>query len=334
MALLFAMVAWSAALGVMSSAMADARRRGGVPLAPVRDVPLPGGTTRFDYASVDTNGRKLYIAHLGDSTLDVVDLDTLHVAAVVPRIADIHGVALAADRGRVYATATGDDELVTIDSTTNQVIARTPTGDFPDGVAYDPDDALVFVSDKNGGSITVVSAATGKATHTIRVGDEIGNVAYDPVARLVYAAARTPDELVAIDPSSEHVTSRIRLWGCDGAHGVYIDSVTDRAFIACERNARLVTVDLTRRTQTARSSVGQNPDVLAYDATLHRLSVASESGVVSVFATSSPAPRKLGQGHIADAAHSIAVDQATHRVFLPLAHVRGRPVLRVMRPTG
>jgi YVTN family beta-propeller protein len=250
--LLFALIAPSAALGV-SKAMADSGRRSGVPLALVRDVPLPGGTTRFDYASVDTNGRKLYIAHLGDSTLDVVDLDTLHVAAVVPSIAGVHGVALAADRGRVYATATGDNELVTIDSTTNHVIARTPTGDFPDGVAYDPDHALVFVSDKNAGSITVVSADTGKVTDTIKVAEETGNVAYDSAARLVYAAARTPDALVAIDPTSSKITSRIRLPGCNGAHGVSIDAATNRAFVACERNARLVTVDLTRRAESARS---------------------------------------------------------------------------------
>jgi YVTN family beta-propeller protein len=330
--LLFAMVAPSAAPGLVSRAMADAGRRSGVPLALVRDVPLPGGTTRFDYASIDTKGRKLYIAHLGDSTLDVVDLDTLHVVTVVPRIAEVHGVALAADRGRVYATATGDNELVTIDSTTDHVIARAPTGDFPDGVAYDPADALVFVSDKNAGTITVVSAPTGKVTNTIKVGDETGNVAYDPRARILYAAARTPDELVAIDPESGKVTHRIRLPGCDGAHGVYIDAASDRAFVACERNARLVTVDLTRRSETATSPVGQGPDVLAYDATLQRLYVTAESGDVAVFATSSRAPKKLGQSHVADGAHSVAVDQATHLLFFPLADIRGRPVLRVMRP--
>jgi DNA-binding beta-propeller fold protein YncE len=233
----------------------------------------------------------------------------------------------------VYATATGDNELVTVDAARNRIVMRAPTGDFPDGVAYDPDHALLFVSDKNAGSITVVSADTGRVTDTIKVAGETGNVAYDPAARLVYAAARTPDSLVAIDPATAKLTNRIRLSGCEGAHGISIDAATERVFIACERNALLVTVDLTRSTQTADASVGRGPDVLAYDQSLRRLYVASESGVVSVFAAASPAPRKLGQGHVADAAHSIAVDQASHRVFLPPANIEGRPVLRVMRPT-
>lgn len=78
--------------------------------------------------------------------------------------------------------------------------------------------------------------------------------------------------------------------------------------------------------------MGQDPDVLAFDASLQRLYVASESGTVSVFTTSSAAPRKVGQGHLADAAHTVAVDQTTHRVYFPLQNVSGRPVLRVMEP--
>ena len=201
-------------------------------------------------------------------------------------------------------------------------------------MTYDRDDGLVFVANRNDGSITVIAADTGTVTATIKVADETGNVAYESSTRRVYAAARTPDALVAIDPTSRTITRRIRLSDCDGAHGVYIEPQTHRVFIACERNARLVTVDLTRGTQTANASVGSDPDVLAYDGSRQRLYVASESGVVAVFATSTTTPKKIGQGRVADAAHSVAVDQAARRVFFPLPGIGGHPVLRVMRPVG
>src|SRR5262249_31223022 len=88
------------------------------------------------YQSVDADRRRLYVAHLGDSTLDVIDLDTLTVSATVPDIAGVHGVLAAPEIGRVFASATGTNELVTLDASTNQVIGRTPTGSFPDGIAY------------------------------------------------------------------------------------------------------------------------------------------------------------------------------------------------------
>ena len=77
------------AIGVPTVASAEASRPPKrLPLVHVTDVRLPGNATRFDYQSIDPTRRRLYIAHLGDSTLDVVDLDTLRVVATVPKVAD------------------------------------------------------------------------------------------------------------------------------------------------------------------------------------------------------------------------------------------------------
>src|SRR6476619_4454545 len=47
---------------------------GTLPLRVLTDVPLTGGTTRFDYQSLDSSGR-LYIAHLGSDLLTVFDVN-------------------------------------------------------------------------------------------------------------------------------------------------------------------------------------------------------------------------------------------------------------------
>src|SRR5262249_38289898 len=124
----------------------------GLPLHRVADVRLPGRPTRFDYQSVDPEARRLYIAHLGDSTVVTVDLDSLKPVAAIDGVAAAHGVLAVPELGRVFAAAAGTNELVTIDATTNHVLGRTPTGAFPDGVAYDIDAGLILVSNKNAGS--------------------------------------------------------------------------------------------------------------------------------------------------------------------------------------
>lgn len=327
---LWVIVAAVFALGAVRAGSASDRSV--LPLRDNADVVLPGGVSRFDYEAVDSAARRLYIAHLGDSTLDVVDLDASRVVTTVSDLAAVHGVAVAPDRQRVYATATGTNELAVIDTRTNAVIARVATGRFPDGVAYDADDGLVVVSDKNDGTLTVIDAKLNARIATIKLADETGNVIYDPTTRTVYAAAHTPDALVAIDPTTRRITSRVGLPGCEGAHGVYVDAERQRAFVACEGNARLVSVDLHHNRVLGTSSVGANPDVLASDPTLERLYVAAESGTVSVFDTGGRSAHKISQGHLADHAHSIAVDPATHRIYVPLQDVRGRPTLRIFTP--
>src|SRR5215475_13362844 len=115
-----------------------------LPLRRVADVRLPGSPSRFDYQDVDPTRRRLFIAHLGASQLDVVDLDQRTAVGAVQHVADVHGVRAAPDLGVVYASATGTDEIIALDATTLQMRFRAPAGDFPDGLTYDPANARVF----------------------------------------------------------------------------------------------------------------------------------------------------------------------------------------------
>ena len=82
------------------------------------------------------------------------------------------------------------------------------------------------------------------------------------------------------------------------------------------------------------ASIGQSPDVLAFDAGLRRLYVASESGEVAVFAVGEHGAKRLGVALLAPHAHTVAVDPRTHLVYFPLeSGPNGRPELLIMRPT-
>jgi DNA-binding beta-propeller fold protein YncE len=320
------------ALGLVSVAPPAEGRTPGLPLERVGDVRLPGRSSRFDYQSVDASGRRLYVAHLGDSALDVIDVDALTVVATVPDIADVHGVLAVPEIGRVFASATGTNELVTLDASTGQVVARTPTGEFPDGIAFDPRDDLVLVSNKDAGSETLLEGRSGRMVRTVQLGHEVGNVADDPTSGLAYVAVRPPDQVVAFDPTTGAITDRTRLKNCRGAHGVYVQTQTQQAFVACENNAKVVMLDLRQHRQIAEASVGDSPDVLAYDPGLRRLYVAAESGVVTVLSPTGSRLHKLGQAHLADTAHSVAVDPTNQLVFFPLLGKSNKPVLRIMKP--
>ena len=66
---------------------------------------------------------------------------------------------------------------------------------------------------------------------------------------------------------------------------------------------------------------------------LHRVYVGCEAGAVSVFeerfANGRTTIAALGEYRAAHA-YSVSVDPATHRVYLPLQQVRGKPTLRIL----
>jgi DNA-binding beta-propeller fold protein YncE len=103
--------------------------------------------------------------------------------------------------------------------------------------------------------------------------------------------------------------------------------------VACEEDAKLLVVDLTTMKQTQTMNTGPGPDVLAFDTGLERLYVGCESGVISVFQAHGGRLVKLGDVPAGPRSHTVAVDSATHKVYVPLENVNGRPVLRIMLPS-
>lgn len=303
-----------------------------LPLTHVADVPLPGRASRLDYESLDPDRHLLFIAHLGDSEVIVVDTRISRVVARIGNIADVHGVLVVPELGRVYASATGSNEIVAIDEATLKITARVPGGVYPDGMAYAPDTRKLYVSDEKGGTETVIDTQSNRRTNTIELGGTVGNTQYDAASRHIFVNAQSRRQLVEIAPSNDAIVARIDLPGAKGNHGLYIVSQRHLAFIACEDNARLLELNLLTRRVVQSFDVGDDPDVLAFDPAPGTLYVAGEAGVVSMFSVRSSTVSKIGEGLIGSNAHVVGVDPATHRAYFPLKDVEGHPVLRVMAP--
>jgi hypothetical protein len=301
----------------------------------VRDVPLPGDTSRWDYLADDVTTHRLFVAHLGAGEIAVFDTRSQRVSATIRDVPGVHGLGLAPDLHLLYASVTDRNELTLIDTESLGRRASVPAGDYPDGVAYVPGVRRVFVSDETGTGDTVLDAATGRPAGAVVLGGSIGNSQYDPATDRVYVAVGSTNELVTVNPHDLSVVSRHEVAGCSGAHGAQVDvAERHRAFVACEGSAKLVPVDLASGRSGPALDVGDRPDVLSLDTALNRLFVASESGVLTVFDVSGPVVRPVARGSAGPNAHSIAVDPETHVAYLPLTDVGGRPVLRELAPVG
>lgn len=326
---LFSLTACSLLLALASAANPVSAAAG---LERIRDIPLPGNPTRWDYMAFDPVRQQLVIAHLGDSQVVVVNPREGKVIGTVGDIRDVHGVLAVPESKRFYATATGSNELVAIDAQTLQVLGRAPTGRYPDGLAYAPFAQKIYVSDAHGKSETVIDARTHQRIATIPLGGSVGNTQYDSETQHIFVNVQGRRELVEIEPKTDRIVKRIRLPGAEGNHGLLIDAKRRLAFIACEGNDRLLVLNLETSSVASTFPVAGEPDVLAYDGQQGLLYVATERGTVYLFKVDDDGVRPAGEAAIGMNAHTIAVDPDRHEAYLPLNLPDGKAVLRVMRP--
>jgi sugar lactone lactonase YvrE len=297
----------------------------------VREIPLPGPANRFDYQSVDPASGRIYMNHMNAGRTIVFDANDGKVITEIMDLPRATGVWAVPSHHQVFVSAAGAHEVAIIDDRTLKVISRVGGIRFPDGIGYATDADKVFVSDEAGGTDVVIDPKTMKKRSTIDLGGEAGNTHYDSVSHCILVAVQTKNELVAIDPVSERIVQRYGLPGSDGPHGFTIDEPGRLVFITGEGNGKLQVVDLRSMKVLQSLKVPADPDVLAWDPSLRRLYVASESGALSAFWVDGTVLRPIGEVR-APRAHTVSVDPRTHLVYLPLENVNGRPVLRIFAP--
>jgi DNA-binding beta-propeller fold protein YncE len=303
-----------------------------LPLRLVGDYLLSGNATRFDYASMDAARGTIWVAHMGDGSVEAFDTKSNRVTqtvAISPS-ASVRGVLAA--RGKVYAAAQGLHSIVVLDARSGARLAAVPAGDV-DGLAYDPVTQRIFVSDEGGRNVTVVDARTNTRIGAVDLGGEAGNTVYDPVSQHIFVGVQTRDEIAEIDPVRLRIARRYGVPGCSFSHSVFVDAGQRAAYVGCQHNVRLVRLDLRTGKVDGSAGAGIGVDVLALDPGLHRLYAASESGVVSIYDVGEGRFDRVAQAFLHLHAHVVAVDAVTHRVYFPLQDVAGKPVMRVMDPT-
>ncbi len=334
---------WRLAAVLLAGFAASARAasvRGSWRLERVADLPLPGPAGRFDYQAFDAASGRLYISRMEAGRVLVYDVRRGRAVADVPGFPGATGITLAPPLGLAFVSATGSlpsralgrGRVRALRLTDLATVADLPAGAFPDGCAWAAPLRRLFVSDERGGSETVIGGEPPRVLKTLALGGEAGNSAYDADGRRVLVDVQTRRELAVIDPRALTIVRRLPLpASCEHDHGLLVDDADSAVFVACDANARLLTLSLPDLRAVSVDRVGRDPDVLALDARRGLLYVAAESGVATVFSVRGGRPRTLWRGWVGPDAHSVAVDPETGLAYFPLADAGGRPRLRVMR---
>jgi hypothetical protein len=139
---------------------------------------------------------------------------------------------------------------------------------------------------------------------------------------------------VAIDPVRHRVLRRLVLPDvCFTPHGLAIDPQHHITFIACVDSdpPSLVRVDV-----QAMKVIGEppwplqvKPDILAFDRPSRLLYVGCAVGI-SVFKETGRQFQWLGNYSFGVNTHTVAVDDVTHDLYVPVPRLGNRPVLRIV----
>jgi YVTN family beta-propeller protein len=101
-----------------------------------------GGEGGWDYLTVDSAARRLYVSHA--THVVVVDLDSNKVVGDIPDTPGVHGIAIASELGKGFISNGRGNNVTIFDVKTLKASGTVPTGENPDDITYDKITSRVF----------------------------------------------------------------------------------------------------------------------------------------------------------------------------------------------
>jgi YVTN family beta-propeller protein len=284
-----------------------------------------GGAGGWDYLALDGSGARLFISR-GDR-VDVAETVSGKLEGSIPNTAGVHGIAFAPALKRGYTSNGRSDSVTVFELDTLRVIQEAPvSGQKPDAILYEPQNNHVITANGASSNLSVLDAATLKIVATIALPGPPEFMATD-AAGMVYVNIETePGKIVAVDAKSLLVKATWPLAGCANPTGLALDAAHHRLFSVCENQVMAVTDSVSGK-QVARVVIGGGPDAAAFDPDLGMVfSSNGKDGTLTVIQQETPDDyRVVATVTTQPSARTMALDPATHKIFLAAARLGATP---------
>jgi DNA-binding beta-propeller fold protein YncE len=319
--------------GLLLSAPALFAAPPAAPAAPgyhlAKEIPL-GGEGGWDYLTVDSAGRRLYVSHA--AKVVVVDVDSGKTVGEVGNLSGVHGIAIASDLGRGFISNGRASTVTIFDLKTLATIAEVKvTGENPDAILYDPATHQVFAFNGRSKNATVLEGKTGKVVGTIALGGK-PEFATSDAAGKVFVNIEDVSEVIAIDAKSLAVKAHWPLKPCESPSGMAIDRKHHRLLIGCE-NEMAAVMDNTNGKVVTTVPIGKGVDANGFDPTTGLGYSSNGEGTLTVIREETPDRFTVAETVTTrKGARTMALDEKTHTVYLPTAQFGPAPAATPEQP--
>src|SRR5499433_1539201 len=277
--------------------------------------PVPGNGG-FDYVTIDSAARRLYLSH--GTQVDVVDADNGKLIGTIADTPGVHGIAIASEFKHGFTSNGRENKVSMFDPTTLQLINKIDVGKGPDGIYYDPGTKRVFTNNHGSHDISAIDAKTGQVVGTVKAeGDGEQAVVADGV---VYLNSENTNEVVVFDPKSLEVKNRFPIGVAKTPTGLAYDAKTKRLFIGCRNEPKMVVMDAGSGKVITSFAIGRGVDYAGFDPQAKLVFFSCSEGVLNVFHEKS-ADEYEDEGAVKTqpSARTMAFDPKTKKVFLSAA---------------
>lgn len=251
------------------------------PVAPAyRSIPLPGVKGRIDHMEIDTVGHRLFVAALGNGSVEVLDLAQGKAIRSLRGFGEPQGIAYLAKGNRI-AVADGNGSLRLIDGASYRIVKTVDLHADADNVRYASGEGRLYVGYGSGG-IAVVDPDSGIVTQSITLPSHPEAFQLESQGKRIFVNVPGANEVDVVDPGKNTVVSR---WASGHLYANFpmaLDEPAHRLYVGVRRPAAMKVFDTESGTLVADIHTDGDADDIFLDLDNRRVILSCGAGFVDL----------------------------------------------------
>jgi YVTN family beta-propeller protein len=244
-------------------------------------VPMPAVEGRIDHMALDVAGQRLFVAALGNNTLEVIDVKNAKHVRTIAGLHEPQGIAYAPSTNRIYVGNRADGSVRIFDGSSFVLLKTIAYGKDADNVRYEASADRIWVGYGEGALGALNQSGTKLAN--IALGAHPESFQLESNGTRIFVNLPPLHKIVVVDRQTNAVTASWPTGDAAANYPMAIDEADHRLFVVCRRPARLLVLDTSTGKIVATLPVVGDSDDAFYDAARKRIYAIGGEGAVSVF---------------------------------------------------
>src|SRR5262245_5063456 len=197
---------------------------------------------RIDHMAIDAGRLRLFVAELGNGTLDVIDLEDGRVINRISGLKEPQGVGYAPSSDILAIANGGDGSVRLFRGAELSSAGMVALGDDADNVRFDPASGNFIVGYGSGG-LAVIDPVSIAVLSRIRLSAHPESFQIDGVSRRAYVNVPDARQIAVVDLKSAQQAATWRLPGLAGNYPLALDEAGGTIASVFRSPPRLVVLD-------------------------------------------------------------------------------------------
>jgi DNA-binding beta-propeller fold protein YncE len=247
----------------------------------VRTISLPNVAGRIDHLAIDKLERRLFVAALGNHSVEVIDLQAGKFVRHLAGFSEPQGVAYLPDLKRLVVADGGADRVDILDGQSFRLLHRIDGLDDADNVRFEVKSGRVYGGYGNGG-LQVLDPKNGAMQDKIALSGHPEAFEIDEQRNRIFINVPEKQQIIIAERQGSHATRMRQLATAERNFPMALDTRGHHLFVGTRRPALLQVYNADSGNPVSRIAIGADPDDIFFDSATKRLYVVCGEGVINV----------------------------------------------------